>query len=209
MRTKLTLLLICFTILGIEKASSQNSYIKDRLNLKIGYSRYNEGYSSTLDGPGKRTSHIRFEGNYGFHNLLEGGIYAGLSRFKVFHFVPPDTIHINDSVFIDYSNSVVKDCIVLFYGVGLNFHILPLFVKSEQFRIDTYATVKFGDMFFPTVRASGFKRHQIEYGAGLGLALYTWQRVGFFAEYTAGKYDNNSNTNLRFGLSFKIYKDKE
>lgn len=172
----------------------QESYIKNRLNFKAGYSRYetNRGKYSNGKIIPITVGNYRIETNYGISNLLETGIYVGYSKFQSFW------MNWGDSTFN------FTDCPTPFYGVTFNFHLLPLLIKEDDFRFDLYLLGKFGGIFFASPAKYYPTGSSIEYGIGGGLTFYLWKHLGAYAEYSYGKYFFRDNTNFRYGLTFKF-----
>lgn len=87
MKNKLQLrkvFLIGFINLLMLTSFGQESYIKNRLNFKAGYSRYTTGSYTVNNGKQKALTigNYRLEANYGVSNLLEAGVYLGFSTFE-------------------------------------------------------------------------------------------------------------------------------
>jgi hypothetical protein len=105
------------------------------------------------------------------------------------------------------------------FGLNVNFHILPLFVKKEDCRWDFYVCAKYGGcyatkppMTIPFEQVS-FTSYKHEYGVGLGGSVYFWNLVGLYTECSFGQYSFfhtsdfpstiNNYFNIRGGLTFK------
>ncbi len=188
------IILFCLRLLIMTSSSAiaQDSIIKGRWNVKLGYSRIQTGTS----GPRKvTTGHLRGEVNFGFLKFVEAGIYSGTTKFDLY-VLEPSTYEI-----IDFHESYVP-----FYGINANIHLLPFLIKNHNnFRFDIYATSKIGGVSFLYPREYKSRNfHKLEYGAGLGLSFYLWDHVGFFAEHTWGDYIYRNNTEFRYGLTFKF-----
>jgi hypothetical protein len=186
----------------ISIATSQNNMIENRLNTKLGLSFY-----PPLSITDNRTANYRMEVNYGFLKYFEAGAYLGYSRVKT---IEPA---INSVRNVRYTHSP-------FYGITANFHILPFFLKKNNFRFDYYLTGKVGgNYYFTTEGAFPEHGHHSEYALGMGLAFYTWKHLGLFTEYCYGKYSyygyppgtymDNLQSNLRFGITYKFKKNTE
>lgn len=189
---QLSSIILLMNCAAISHTFSQKSYIKDRWNMKASYSRYTTG--SKINNKAETTGHYRIEGNYGLFNFIETGLYVGYSGYYVFS-----------------SKSLQRESYSTpFYGINLNFHLLPFLVSQADFRFDLYATTKYGGRYIPTPSNYYYHGHYPEYGIGAGLAFYLWKHAGVFAEYSYGKFhfgEGNfikDNTKLRYGLSFKF-----
>jgi len=195
MKAKQFILLLIFGFI-IHNAFTQNFYIKDRINIKVGVSIYPPLLHN------EKPVNIRIEMNYGFSRFLEAGAYLGYSKFYAYPF--------------NGGNGYAP---TPFYGVNSNLHILPLFVKQEDFRFDFYLTGKLGGNYYftPDKKWRPARGHRTEYGIGLGLSFYLFKNLGLFTEYSLGRfsyfkqsfllgpdyYATGVQKNLRFGLTFK------
>jgi len=169
-------------------STAQNYSIKDRWTLKLGYSPYKEDYMNY------KPQNFRAEINYGLFDYLEIGAYLGYSQYAT-------------SEPLSGSGSTVQYINVLYapapsYGVSTSFHILPLFLKKNDFWMDLYVTGKFGG--YTILSKEGYDhypehKNAIDYGVYGGLAVYPLKHIGLFVEYGYG-----NKTNLRFGLSYKF-----
>ncbi len=186
---KIISILLFFTIIT-EKSFSQDSCIKHRLNFKAGYARYNEGI--WINGIRETFGNYRIEANYGFQKYIETGIYLGYSKIDFAELDQSDSSHFGD------------ECKVPFYGINLNFHLLPFIIKKEDFRFDFYLTGKFGGLYFSTPDYYYHHGHKNEYGFGAGLSFYMTKHIGLYLEYCYGKYYFNDNMKLRYGLTLKF-----
>jgi len=182
-----TILLVLGMIAGIN-TSGQESYIKHRWNFKVGYARYKAGFKYNLQEEQTTIANYRLEANYGVLNYLETGIYLGYSGYKVSK-ISSDIYH------------------TPFYGMNINFHVLPFFIKKDHFRFDAYLTGKFGGLYLTQY---GYNIHKIEYALGGGLCLYPWKHFGVYTEYCYGNYlyedafNSNDHTKFRYGLTLKF-----
>jgi len=142
------------------------------------------------------------EANYGFGRCVEAGPYFGLARY--WYWGPIE-------------NNIRSGARIVspFLGLQSNFHVLPLLIKKNDFRFDIYLTAKYGTHYFNVAEGSS-PQHGFysEYGLGLGIAFYLFKHMGFYTEYSIGKYsyytdsmragfEKGLNSNLRFGVTFK------
>ncbi|MDL2309379.1 hypothetical protein LJC53_07345, partial [Bacteroidales bacterium OttesenSCG-928-C03] len=183
MRTKTTLLLcaLCFCLINAN-SQTQESYLKNRWNLKFGYAPYaTAGYTAKRNGDIKvlKTADFRLEGNYGLLNFLEIGAYVGYARYKDCIVILTEPADSNGLI----HNAALKDGHFLSYGLQANFHIFPLFIKKPDFRFDLYVTAKYGGR---SSLVSKDYKYSHEWGVGLGLAFYFTQQIGIFGEYSLG-----------------------
>jgi hypothetical protein len=174
---------LLFIIISLNLASQQ-SYIKNRWDLKVGYARPKMRiYDPPVYGMRfYRHANTNIEGNYGITEFLTIGAYVGYSKLWVI-----------DS--IDINNIIPRTYHTPFMGLKTNIHIFPLFIKHNDFRFDLYLTGK----------AGGYYRQEFifEYNTGLGFAFYPWKHIGIYTEYTYGNLWVN-NYYLRYGLVLKF-----
>lgn len=178
---------LIFLMLSLNLAS-QESYIKDRWDVKIGYSMPNVPY--WVDFINKypfNQWNLSLEGNYGFSECFTGGLYVGFSDMTYYKiWLAPDSIQ-----YIGEWNYAK----VFSYGVKINFHILPIFIKNNDFRFDLYLTGRVGGYYF--------NKNKFEYNTGVGFAFYPGKHFGFYTEYSYGNYMMNTMS-LRGGIVIKF-----
>jgi hypothetical protein len=232
----LMLLLIAFCPNG---ANAQKYSIKNRWNIKVGYSRNktNEkdipfmwpdrwGEIPTIN---KRLSNFRLELNYGVLNWLEVGIYGGFTHYRPFWGIEYGP---NPEDFYCFKEEALAPT----FGINVNFHLLPLFVKNEKCRWEWYLTAKYGGAFFakwgvahnggyyaielpeeawydPTINGNP-NRYRHEYGAGMGGGVYFWNVFGLYLEVCGGQFSYfpdlfKSYYSIRGGIEFKITPKKK
>jgi hypothetical protein len=194
-------LLFIFIFLVFTSSYGQESYIKNRFNIKVAYSRYNTGAYTIIDNKEKyyQTGNYRIEGNYGLYNSFETGFYLG---FSVYPF---------------YVDQFTPSVWAPSYGININYHILPLVIKKEDFRFDFYTLAKFGAIYFATPDNYGVHGNFGELFLGGGFTFYLWDHVGFFAEYgynrilnkNADQFNIGANDKLRYGISIKFKQQKK
>lgn len=197
MKKKQILFTLIILISTISIALSQQSYIKNRYNFKLGLSLYPKE-----DFIGSKPMNLRIEASYGIWGFVEAGAYFGIGRYDYWG---PTQNNISPGLRV-FSP---------FYGIQSNFHMLPLLIKKNDFRFDVYLAAKYGGHFFNVAEGSAPPRgFYSEYGLGLGIAFYPWKHTGFYTEYSIGKYsyytdpvsagfEKDLRPNLRFGVSFK------
>jgi hypothetical protein len=172
-----------------EKTNNENYSIKDRWNIRLGYSQYPKEYLNRVP------KNFRAEINYGLFNFLEIGAYLGYSQHKTIEY---STNSNTDSV--SYFITVIKDAAAPSYGVSTSLHVLPFILKRNDFWIDLYLTGKYGG--YCILSKEGYypkRKNNPDYGIYGGLAIYPFKHLGLFTEYGFG-----NKTDLRFGLSVKF-----
>ena len=172
----------------------QDSYLKNRWNIKLSYAPYPTGgimYGGNDKPKSKITTDIRLEGNYGILNFLETGIYMGYSPFK-------DLVDFSNT-FIDTSGQVHNAIHhpyghFLSYGLNANVHFLPFFIQKDS-RIDFYFTAKYGGR---SSLVSKGNRYRHDLGFGLGFAFYFSKNIGLHTEWllTKGLFDKPSSSSF-------------
>lgn len=195
MQMKFKIAIFLWLVLGTTLVQAQ--YIKTRINFKASYSRYNS--IAKINGEFEKVPNANVEFNYGITRFLETGSYLGFSNFDVHNYNPTD------------STLSKRKSLATYYGLNINFHILPLFVHAEDFRFDLYATTKFGGRHLSNAESAVLKNEFI-WAGGVGFSFYVWNKTGFFIESTYGKYNFHEafvesfadNVNLRYGITFKF-----
>jgi hypothetical protein len=175
-------------LLIVFNATAQNYSIKDRWNIRLGYSQYPMEYFDHVP------KNFRAELNYGLLDFLEVGAYLGYSRHET---LEQTTSSNADSVSFYFN---VEDASVPSYGLSTSIHLFPFILKKENFWIDLYLTGKYGG--YCVLSKEGYspgRKNNSDYGVYGGLALYPFEHLGLFAEYGYG-----NKTDLRFGLSYKF-----
>ncbi|MDR0363766.1 MAG: hypothetical protein LBH92_01905 [Bacteroidales bacterium] len=199
---------------------SQEYSVKNRWNIKASYSLYKTEYKFSFSGNNGidfdgQHMNWRIEGNYGLLDWMEVGIYGGFQKYET-HF----------DIYDGHENPVsaeIENAYAPTFGVNLNVHILPLFVKKQS-RWELYFTAKYGGCYLTKfggddgTRAHNYyndfaepntNHYRHEYGLGLGGGVYFWNLVGIYAEASFGQYSFapeifTDNFSLRGGISFKI-----
>lgn len=180
----LILLFISFQILD-----AQNSYIKDRWNIKAGYASY-PGFYKSDSGIKESYGNYRLEANYGLLEFMEIGGYLGYSR--VTSFLP-----VAGPLYYENQNTP-------FFGFNLNFHPLTFLIRKPDFRLDLYLLGRYGGVYYSSPEGySPGKGLLFQYQHGVGLSYYLSKHFGIFGEYSFGILAKASG-NLRCGLSVKF-----
>lgn len=196
----------------------QTLSVKDRWNVKAGYSLYKlpnatarliEFDNTKSNLRYKRKWNVRVEANYGVLKWLETGIYIGLMGYeycpKPYGFRP------------NYPDAVAPT-----FGINANIHILPFFVKNTNCKWDFYIPLKYGGNYiskyskdinnkyaivFSAIgtwddktanmteeeydkyrNATNWNKYRHEYGIGLGGTYYIKNIIGFYAEVMGGQF---------------------
>jgi len=208
---------VALSLLVFHSAQSQHLSVKDRWNIKLGYSLYKTFYITEKPLPSfrddattsmfKRKSNVRLELNYGVLKWLEVGGYIGFMNYE----------YVTEELFwSDVSN--YPDAIAPIFGINANIQILPLFVKKPNCKWDFYIPVRYGgcilfrhggkyyvvqtayplwdnkvwdgkdkEMGYEWVDIN-YNKYKHEYGAGLGGAYYIKNIIGFYAEVMGGQF---------------------
>lgn len=186
MKTKI----IIITILALVtlQLSGQDSYIKNRWNIKLSH-KMMQGKNELVI---YNAPFYHLGVNYGLHKHLEFGV---------------------NTAFSSSSLGIRKR---LQYYANCNFHILPFFVDSDDFRFDLYIISKVGGItfFHPAhtttnndgnpVDIEAHRTHNFFYGGGAGIAFYPLKHVGVFSEYTFEKFYNTESMFFKYGLCVKF-----
>ena len=210
-------------------ANAQDYSVKNRWNTKIGYSRnqtYEIGFPFAWpDAWGdipmitKRASNFRMELNYGVLNWLEVGVYGGFTHYNPYQFVMESDTLVNFTKTSAFAPT---------FGINVNFHLLPLFVKKEKCRWEWYITAKYGGACFTKWNNKDYtflisppdnlqdwqpkynpNRYRHEYGIGMGAGVYFWNIFGLYIEVCGGQYSYfpeyyKAWHSIRGGIEFKF-----
>jgi len=174
------------------KRTFQESYIKNRWDIKLGYALPQIGYyvhNYNLSSPNPNV--FSLEGNYGFSKYFTGGLFFSYSDFEFTNY----NFNYNTQQLEWWNDNAT----LISYNAKVNFHILALIRKQKDSRFDFYATAKAGGYYF--------KKNNFEYNAGLGLAIFPGKHFGLYGEYTYGNLIRKS-FNWRAGIVVKFYKSK-
>lgn len=186
MKKIIILFVLIFLTFGLD---AQESYIKNRWNLKVGYASYPTVYVSN-HGIRFTDGNYRIESNYGLFKFLEVGGYIGYGRYAAL--LP-----------IVGQGLIYKNMNVPYFGLNLNFHPLGFLIK-KPFWLDVYLFGRYGGFYYATpenyVPPMGFYS-EIRHGAGL--SLYLTKHIGLFGEGSFSKLDTGL-WNIRGGLTFKF-----
>jgi len=140
-RPIILILLLIFSL----SVTGQTLSVKGRWNVKAGYSLYKLTTSTVrpIEFDWTKTSlmykskwNVRVEVNYGVLKWLETGIYVGLMGYE---YNPPPYL-----VLSNYPDAVAPT-----FGVNVNVHLLPLFVKNPNCKWDFYIPLKYGGNYIP------------------------------------------------------------
>jgi len=213
--------------------AGQTLSVKGRWNIKAGYSAYkthNHGFplialGNKLEMVYLRKSNVRIELNYGVLKWLEVGGYVGLMDYKV---ISMEALLQTDPNEIIVNGSLDVKAILPTFGVNVNVHILPFFVKNPKCKWDFYVPVRYGGMYLTKWGGKygvmytdtgtwddvvggvpKWHKYRHEYGAGLGGAVYIKNIMGFYVEVLGGQFSYcpelvRSPYAIRVGLAAKF-----
>jgi len=189
-----SLVVFCLFSFIISPLTAQNNYHKDKWNFKLDYS---QGPFKNLDG--KKSGNIRLEVDHGISNLIEAGAYLGMTKYNRYEYLYTDTLnlpHFN----VEYKSAPL-------WGIGLNFHPLPLLIHQEGFRFDLYLAGKFGGIYFFGKENDTPQGTKLQVFMGGGIAFYLIKNAGLFIEYgnelnTAGR--KSWDDRLYAGITIKL-----
>jgi len=185
-------LFLLLSICSLTILPAQDSSIKNRWNIKAGYSPNFSGLAVRNGIIRTMYGNYRIEANYGVTKFLETGIYLGYSRFTSFR-------NPISSPEFEYKNLNTP-----YFGLSWNFHLLPFFVKKPDFPIDLYLLGRYGGAYYTSpedyIPSRGL---HFECSHGVGLSGYFNKHVGLFVEGSFNQL-HYSLWNVRGGLTFKF-----
>ena len=203
----------------------QQYSVKNRWNIKASFSAYKTfrkdlpfmyiGNVDEMELVWAKKSNVRVELNYGILNCLEVGVYGGFMNYQGYLFCYDDNENLVDIKF--------PQCYVPTFGVNVNFHILPLFVKNKKCRWELYIMAKYGGCYLiqwedpygiplpddDPFAEPNLKKYRHEYGVGIGGGVYFWNFFGMYFETSFGQYSYwpdilSDNFCCRYGIEFKF-----
>jgi hypothetical protein len=196
MKTKSLFFILLFTpvFCSFSQTNPGGSIIKNRNNIKIGYTGIVTGLSRS-SGMKKnekiRTPNFKLEFNRGLTQYIEAGFHLAYTAFDF------TQVNWSDTTF----SSFKAPCV--FYGLNSNIHVLPLFIHENDFRFDIYATLKAGSFFY--INANENLKETIEYYWGGGFSFYAFKKAGLYIEYTKGRFNHGfDNYRVYYGITYKF-----
>lgn len=190
--------LICFSLQAQEKWSVKLSYGQNNGTAK----EYKD-----LVRNNSNLFHLRLQADYNIFNNLYGGVYLGYSKLRKPEMFNDGT---EDNPILTYSFARTK---ALYYGINLNYQLLPLFTGKSNLRFELYPTVKFGlvSEFWkeaaentPTSPLIKHTNTEFEFGIGLGAGYKFTKNFGIFGEGTFGKFYNDQSFRFHVGAQFNF-----
>jgi hypothetical protein len=151
-------------------AFTQESSIKNRVNLKLGHSTTPKFLDYRITDI--RPRNLRLEANYGWNSFIEAGTYIGYNYFRNVSFG---------------SNTITVKTHAVFVGVNANFHPLPLLIKEHKLRFDIYLSGKLGLISMLASDNFVYTGTKPSYAIFGGASYYLTKRWGFYAEYGLSK----------------------
>lgn len=207
------LLLSVFLITRAQKnqPTQESQETSKRFLLKLNYSNVNshqiipDYYSSTASLKEfiyKKNPQFNFEGLYRINKIFSLGAYFGYSNGT---FISNKITELGD----DYI-SVTRDKFgySLFYGLTSNIQLLPLFLKTENLRLNVYCPIRIGLVSQHITNLDTYVKTWdtpvLEFGAGLGLSYNFTKNLAIFGEYQFGHFYNFRNSQWKVGLAVKF-----
>jgi len=151
-----------------------------------------------------RKPHVRIEADYFLNQNIEVGLYLGYSPITS-NVLSTYTDNETNTEISYYAHGYDK---TYFYGLNLNYHILPLLLKMEKSRFDLYAIAKAGmvseQIYDLQTNTKSFNNPFPEFGVGIGAGYFFTKHIGIFGEYSLGQFYNKDKMQLRGGLVIKL-----
>jgi len=187
-------IILCLALsLGLTTISlGQNKSLNNRQSFKLGYSNTPElaNWSSKL-----MSNNLWLEGNYGYNNFLESGIYLGYTNYTNYD----ATTGLNQNIQTYISNA-------FFYGVNTNLQILPLLKLAQEPRLDLYISGKVGLLSFVSPKESALSGSSFDARFYMGASYFLFSKLGLYAEYGFSKKvkQNGFEPGYRLGIAIKL-----
>lgn len=196
MKTKIIYSLIAscfFSLIGCSLIA-QNTYRKDKWDFKLDYS---QGPFTNMYG--KKSGNICLEADYRLSNLIETGVYLGMTKYIRREYTFSDTLnqpHFN-----------LESATTPLIGINLNFHPLPLLNHKEGLRFDLYLAGKLGGYYFSGNENNIPHGYELQLFMGGGMEFCILRNAGLFVEYgnersTIGR--SRWNDKLIVGITVKL-----
>jgi len=218
-------------------AVGQTYSIKGRWNTKLSlsYNRINRPngnphilFDNIPAHPIQTMLNARADCNYGVLNWLELGGYIGYTRYyNPYEYLKK--IERGD----DMENMKIRNSFTPTFGVNVNVHLLPFWVKNKNCRWELYLTAQYGGTYlinYYPFYLDGFiwdsqtgmqgitikenpKRYRSIFGAGVGGGVYFKNVFGLYTEFMVGQFSYfpeacKSYYTARVGIEFKFYSKK-
>ena len=135
--------------------------------------------------------------NFGLTKHLEAGVYAGYGSIQ------------NQNEYHGSTSHPLEYVATPSYGLNLNYHILPFWIQSPDYRLAIYVTGKAGLRHVTKRIPDTLNGTFSEISFGGGAAFYVFKRFGILGEYSFGNYAVRKNDfklfdNVLLGLTFKL-----
>jgi hypothetical protein len=180
--------IIAILLLMAVPTMAQDSYLKNRWNLKLAGSP-----KFQIDGK-EQFAFLLTEVHYGILNNFELGVALGMERTRVANLKPGAS---NPPTMDDYYN---VDYTMPIYDLNLNYHLLPYLVKDKKSKFDLYFSGRIGGKYIKS--DANDQSFFWNYYLGGGLAWYFTRNVGIYTEY--GKQYSLSSDYTKRGFRFGI-----
>lgn len=212
---KIFLILILISGLSSIKLSAQTQENKNlffnKTEIKLNYSNtnsrqiipdYMSSNSSLKEVIYKKNPQYNFEILYSVNKIWSIGAYLGYSNGT---FISNKIMESG----ADYTSTTRdKFGYSLFYGIASNIQLLPLFLKSENLRLNVYCPIRIGlvsqNITYLDTYVKTWDSPALEYGAGLGVSYYFTKNLAIYGEYQFGHFYNNRNAHWKVGLAVRF-----
>lgn len=203
---------------------AQESFLKNRLKIKFdletvkreSYKDYSFQSIYNLPSLGIGTSAI-----YTLNKNIECGGYIAYSTVGHIYMQPISDINYpyynyglykpDGTLFSGSTSNSTQPTNTLFYGFSASYQLLPLIIENQRLRFDVYVTGKVGAVSARWLIYDGFDDYVyiwnkpfIEYGIGLGGGYNFTKHIGFFSEYSVGRFYNSNSSRAIAGLVIKF-----
>lgn len=187
---KKSFLFLMLSLGSLTTLPAQDSFIKNRWNIKIGCSPQLMGLKIRPNDVMLTSGNLQIEATYNLSKFFGAGLYLGYDWYPAF-----------ESPGADFRNTYAH---VPGLGLGWNLHLLPFVFKRPELPIDLYLLGKYGCNY--VFSPEGFVPPRGIYFAcshGVGLSAYFNKHFGFFVEESFSKL-NVGHWYFRGGLAFRF-----
>ncbi len=160
---------------------AQKKKVNNPWTIKTSYFR-----TPIIDFEEIEMNNFDLEADYRLFKAIDVGIYSGFGWFKL--------------GFDKYSRKYYHQ---IHLGANANLHILPLFVKSDELKIDFYLVGKLGVIYTDNSYYLPENNYNLAWATYFGTAYYFGRHFGIFVELGKAEFVQLA-FNIKYGLSFKF-----
>ena len=208
--------IIVFIVLPVLCFFTMTINAQEKWSLKLSYGQVNAGAEEyKMWFRDYKRPHFRIDASREIIGHLHAGVYVGYSRLQSPIFEIGNGFSYVDGEEIEQPVLTSIKTNAVFYGLNVNYQLLPLLTGRENLRFELYPVVKLGvvsefwetfiqddDSWYPA--KEHHDRTNFEFGAGIGAAYRFTKKFAVFGEGTFGMFDNGQNFRFHAGVRFNF-----